>query len=66
MDEPRRVTPCPTCGRPVAWSDRSPYRPFCSKRCRLIDLGEWLEEDRRIPGETLDDEGEPWEPDARH
>ena len=42
---------CPTCGRPIEWSDAFPYRPFCSKRCRLIDLGEWLSEERGIPGE---------------
>jgi len=43
---------CPTCGRPVEWSERSPYRPFCSERCRLIDLGAWLSEERRIPDES--------------
>lgn len=45
---------CPTCGNPVEWSEASPYRPFCSRRCRLIDLGEWLEERHRIPGEPAD------------
>jgi endogenous inhibitor of DNA gyrase (YacG/DUF329 family) len=48
---------CPTCSAPVEWSPESPYRPFCSRRCKLIDLGEWLQEERRIPGERLDDEG---------
>jgi endogenous inhibitor of DNA gyrase (YacG/DUF329 family) len=61
-----RHVPCPTCGRPVEWSSRSPYRPFCSKRCRLIDLGEWIEEERRIPGQTHDDEGEPWNSGESH
>jgi len=43
---------CPQCGTPVAWSaERSPYRPFCSKRCRMIDLGDWLDERHQIPGE---------------
>jgi endogenous inhibitor of DNA gyrase (YacG/DUF329 family) len=42
---------CPTCGRPVEWSEGSVYRPFCSDRCRLIDLGAWLDERHRIPGE---------------
>ncbi len=41
---------CPTCGKKVEWSERSPYRPFCSERCRLIDLGEWADESHRIPG----------------
>jgi len=40
---------CPHCGRRVQWGEESPWRPFCSKRCRLIDLGEWLSEERRIP-----------------
>ncbi|MGH8495314.1 MAG: DNA gyrase inhibitor YacG [Gammaproteobacteria bacterium] len=42
---------CPTCGRPVEWSEASPWRPFCSERCRLIDLGAWFSEERGIPGE---------------
>ena len=40
---------CPNCGRRVTWSAASPFRPFCSKRCKLIDLGEWLAENHRIP-----------------
>jgi endogenous inhibitor of DNA gyrase (YacG/DUF329 family) len=42
---------CPTCGRAVAWRASSRWRPFCSERCRLIDLGEWLDERHRIAGE---------------
>ncbi|WP_456372839.1 DNA gyrase inhibitor YacG [Thiolapillus sp.] len=33
---------CPTCAAPVTWDEQSPWRPFCSKRCQLIDLDEWL------------------------
>lgn len=49
---------CPTCRRPVEWSPESQYRPFCSDRCRLIDLGAWLKEQHKIPDETsiADDE----------
>ncbi|MEJ2567237.1 MAG: DNA gyrase inhibitor YacG, partial [Gammaproteobacteria bacterium] len=32
---------CPTCGAKVEWNDQQPWRPFCSERCRLIDLGKW-------------------------
>ena len=46
-----RTVKCPTCGKSVVWSDASPWRPFCSERCRLIDLGEWADESRRIPAE---------------
>lgn len=42
--------PCPTCNKPVAWSPHSKWRPFCSERCRLLDLGEWLDENHRISG----------------
>lgn len=35
----------------MVWSEQSPYRPFCSKRCQLIDLGEWAAEEKKIPTE---------------
>ena len=47
---PARVK-CPTCHRDLDW-DTAPFRPFCSERCRLIDLGAWLSEQRAIPGES--------------
>jgi endogenous inhibitor of DNA gyrase (YacG/DUF329 family) len=48
---------CPTCGTEVIWSAESKWRPFCSDRCRLIDLGEWASESHRIAGdETYPDE----------
>lgn len=40
---------CPTCGGPVEWSETARWRPFCSERCRLIDLGAWFTEERGIP-----------------
>jgi hypothetical protein len=43
---------CPTCQRPIQWSEQFPYRPFCSDRCRLIDLGAWLSEKHTIAGDT--------------
>lgn len=46
-DTPRTVS-CPTCGKPVVWS-ASRYRPFCSARCRQIDLGAWASEAYRVP-----------------
>ena len=50
---------CPTCQRKVAWSADSPFRPFCSERCRLIDLGAWVSEQRGISGdESLPSDGE--------
>ncbi len=46
------VVKCPQCRRPVPWSPESAYRPFCSDRCRLIDLGAWLTEQHKIPDES--------------
>jgi endogenous inhibitor of DNA gyrase (YacG/DUF329 family) len=43
-----KTVPCPNCGKRVPWTKESPFRPFCSERCRLIDLGEWLDEAHRI------------------
>ena len=39
---------CPTCEIETEWSTDNKYRPFCSERCRLIDLGEWFNEERKI------------------
>jgi endogenous inhibitor of DNA gyrase (YacG/DUF329 family) len=44
-----RVVSCPQCGAPVAWDSSSRYRPFCSERCKMIDLGAWATESYRIP-----------------
>jgi len=51
------VVPCPTCNRPVPWSDSSPWRPFCSERCKLVDLGAWASELHKIPGEPSAEDG---------
>jgi endogenous inhibitor of DNA gyrase (YacG/DUF329 family) len=40
--------PCPQCQKAVVWQASSEFRPFCSKRCQLIDLGEWAEEGHKI------------------
>lgn len=40
--------PCPQCKATVIWQATSEFRPFCSKRCQLIDLGEWAEENHKI------------------
>jgi len=49
--------PCPTCQRPVEWSAAANWRPFCSERCRLIDLGAWITEKHTIPGEEISPDG---------
>ena len=50
------VVECPTCKAPVEWGEQSPYRPFCSERCKLIDLGAWASEEHAIAGNELEDE----------
>jgi uncharacterized protein len=44
-----RFVSCPRCGKSVEWVPASRYRPFCSERCRLIDLGAWATERYRVP-----------------
>jgi endogenous inhibitor of DNA gyrase (YacG/DUF329 family) len=43
------VVPCPRCGASVAWTPENRYRPFCSERCRQIDLGAWAAGEYRVP-----------------
>jgi uncharacterized protein len=50
---------CPTCGKPVEFKD-NPFRPFCSERCKMIDLGRWVNEEYRVPGKSVRTE----QPDA--
>lgn len=45
---------CPTCSKPNTWLPENAFRPFCSDRCKLIDLGEWASETRKIPGAPVD------------
>ena len=49
------VRRCPQCNAEIAWKE-NPFRPFCSRRCKLIDLGNWLGERYRIPGAPAEDE----------
>jgi endogenous inhibitor of DNA gyrase (YacG/DUF329 family) len=52
---------CPTCGTKVEWIAANRFRPFCSERCKQIDLGAWAEEKYTVPADyppdELDDEG---------
>jgi uncharacterized protein len=47
---------CPTCQGKLDWSPASRFRPFCSERCRLIDLGAWAAEKYSVPVEAIDPE----------
>ncbi|MGH8719247.1 MAG: DNA gyrase inhibitor YacG [Burkholderiales bacterium] len=54
-----KIVPCPRCGKVVEWLSANPWRPFCSERCKLIDLGQWANEEYRIATEEKpgDDSG---------
>jgi uncharacterized protein len=57
MTEPRLVA-CPHCGKSVEWTPAAKWRPFCSERCKLIDLGAWASERYRVSA-VEDDESAP-------
>ena len=52
-----RVVSCPQCGTQVEWHAGNPFRPFCSERCKMTDLGAWATESYRIP--IVEDKDEP-------
>ena len=58
MAEKITIVACPTCGKDVEWRPESLWRPFCSERCKLIDLGEWSAEKYRVPAESGEDPSE--------
>ncbi|MBU0593817.1 MAG: DNA gyrase inhibitor YacG [Gammaproteobacteria bacterium] len=51
---------CPVCGKDSPFTPKNPFRPFCSQRCKLIDLGQWANEEYRVPdsGTRLTEEPE--------
>lgn len=59
---------CPTCGKTVTWTADYPDRPFCSERCRLIDLGAWASERYVIAAEEepVWTDADPDQPPTRH
>ena len=67
MNPDPRIVACPTCGKSVSWTPANAWRPFCSERCKLIDLGAWATEKYRVPvTESKDqlEDAEPGEPPA--
>ncbi len=45
---------CPECSKDVPWQEEQQWKPFCSERCKLIDLGEWATEGHKIAGESVE------------
>jgi len=50
-----RLVPCPTCAGDSVFNSTNAYRPFCSARCKGIDLGAWASESFRVPEDTPPD-----------
>lgn len=55
------VVACPICNSAVSWTTESRWKPFCSERCKLIDLGQWAAEKYRVPAveQAPEDESPP-------
>jgi endogenous inhibitor of DNA gyrase (YacG/DUF329 family) len=62
-----KKVPCPRCGTLAPYAPENPWRPFCSERCRVIDLGNWASEAYRVPAppEAQPDAPPDAEPDER-
>ncbi len=52
------VVACPICDAAVSWTAENRWKPFCSERCKLIDLGQWATEKYRVPAESGPDADE--------
>jgi uncharacterized protein len=65
MTEKITTVNCPTCGQSVVWIPANRFRPFCSERCKLIDLGSWAGGNYNLPADEnqpLSEEIKPSEP----
>jgi len=54
-----RMVACPICSAAVSWIAENRWKPFCSERCKLIDLGQWAAEKYRVPAVEQEPEDEP-------
>ncbi|HEY2523926.1 MAG TPA: DNA gyrase inhibitor YacG [Candidatus Binataceae bacterium] len=50
---------CPICKQPAEMTPANRFRPFCSERCQMVDLGKWAEEDYRVAGGKVEDREHP-------
>jgi hypothetical protein len=50
MKPDERIVRCPQCSKSIVYDLSNENRPFCSERCKLIDIGAWADEDYRVPG----------------
>jgi endogenous inhibitor of DNA gyrase (YacG/DUF329 family) len=62
----KKKVPCPRCGTLAPFTPDNKWRPFCSERCKMIDLGAWATESYRVPAEEEDSpDEESNEPDSK-
>lgn len=59
-----KIVNCPTCAKQVEWKPENRFRPFCSERCKKIDLGAWANEEYRV-SQSAPTEDEELPPEAR-
>ncbi|HEY2337339.1 MAG TPA: DNA gyrase inhibitor YacG [Burkholderiales bacterium] len=52
--QPVKNVPCPRCGGAAEFTPQNKWRPFCSERCRMVDLGRWADESYRVAAEDKD------------
>jgi uncharacterized protein len=60
-----RTVNCPACGKAVEWLAVNRFRPFCSERCKKIDLGAWAAEEYRVPEASAPADNADPSPDQR-
>jgi hypothetical protein len=56
---------CPVCKNKTTWEE-NPWRPFCSERCKLVDLGKWVLEEYKIAGAKQEEEQDKQEDKSTH
>lgn len=61
-----RVVRCPTCSGDSVYDASNRYRPFCSERCKQVDLGAWASEDFRMPTQAPPDDAPFGDPRTQH
>lgn len=58
MSEKPLIVVCPECRTSVEWKPENRYRPFCSERCKMIDLGQWASESYRMAAVEISPDSE--------
>jgi endogenous inhibitor of DNA gyrase (YacG/DUF329 family) len=62
QNKPPQIVICPHCGIEHHWDVKNRFRPFCSERCKMIDLGKWANEEYRVTQPADKDEQDFLEP----